>query len=209
MSLASIKLKTLHEPADIGDEWRTPHALALGIEAMTGDFSYDLFTDGTINARFRNFITNDQNALAVDWCAMASDDRLPASGFANPPYSRSEKNQHGEYFKGLKECMEKAYEEMLAGFKSVWLVPSATGAGWFPRHTATSIWFLEGRVTFEVPDWYRQDPSKPRPTSARGDSMVVIFDPAHDTKQTILYPKTRDLIKLGKEILARRQARYA
>lgn len=201
MNLEQIKQKPFHEPKDIGDEWRTPRALALGIESECGPFSYDLFTDGEINARFPRFITNGQNALVIDWCALASDDDVPATGFANPPYSRSEKDNMGEYIKGLKACMDKAYEEMQSGFKSVWLVPSATGAGWFPRHTATSIWYLEGRVTFEVPEWYNQDPNKPLPSSARGDSVVIIFDPHHVGKQTHRYPKTRDLIKRGEEII--------
>ena len=207
MNLAQIKQKPFHEPKDIGDEWRTPRALALGIEAECGPFSYDLFTDGEINARFPRFLTNGQNALVIDWCALASDDDVPATGFANPPYSRSEKDSMGEYIKGLKACMDKAYEEMQSGFKSVWLVPSATGAGWFPRHTATSIWYLEGRVTFEVPEWYNQDPNKPLPSSARGDSVIVIFDPYHMGNQLTRYPKTRKLIELGEKVIAQREAK--
>lgn len=207
MTLEQIKQKPFHEPKDIGDEWRTPRALALGIEAECGPFSYDLFTDGEINARFPRFLTNGQNALVIDWCALASDDDVPATGFANPPYSRSEKDSMGEYIKGLKACMDKAYEEMQAGFKSVWLVPSATGAGWFPRHTATSIWYLEGRVTFEVPEWYNQDPNKPLPSSARGDSAIVIFDPYHMGNQLTRYPKTRKLIELGEKVIAEREAK--
>ncbi len=187
--LLSAKLKQLHSAADVQDEWRTPDLEFLGIQHLYcpgGSFSIDLFTDGTINSKAPLFFTAKDNALNQDWGKYCKEQGVPPVGFANPPFSKPYKGKldDGSTCTGLSDIMKKAHVEMHLGFRSVFFVPNNIEADWFPhrlsKHPASAVYKLvNGRVSFDTPQWYKQDPDGSKPSSSRGGMAVVIFDPNH------------------------------
>jgi phage N-6-adenine-methyltransferase len=191
-NLLDAKLKNLHTAADVQDEWRTPDLEFLGIQELycpTKRFSIDLFTDGVINSKAKNFFTAKDNAIEQDWHKHCKEQGIAPFGFANPPFSKSHKGllEDGSTCTGLGPIMKKAHIEMMLGFHSVFFVPNNTEADWFPHrlseHPASAIYKLtNGRVSFDVPNWYKQDPEGSKPSSSRGGMSICIFDPCHNGK---------------------------
>lgn len=181
------KLKRVHNAGDIGDEWTTPELEYKNIERLFGPkngFKIDLFTDGKNNSKCDHFLTAKDNAIRIDWRLHCQNNGIGLAGFANPPYSKAHKglNEDGTTCTGLKSMMNKAFIEMNLGFYSVWLLPCAPEADWFPHEKATAIYFVTGgRLTFESPHWYKQDPMGSKPTCGRCGSIIIVFDPNDDS----------------------------
>lgn len=187
--LLDTKLKPLHSAKDVRDEWRTPDLVFLGIQQMfcpSKSFSIDLFTDGHINSKAPLFFTAKENALQQDWGKYCKEQGVPPVGFANPPFSNAYKGKldDGTICTGLNEIMKKAYMEMKLGFTSVFFVPNNIEANWFPHrlseYPASAVYKLvNGRVSFDTPEWYKQDPDGSEPSSSRGGMAIVIFCPSY------------------------------
>jgi len=215
--LLSAKLKPLHSAKDVQDEWRTPDLEFLGIQEVfaptANGFSIDLFTDGKINSKCENFFTAKDNALNQDWFKHCKENGIAPVGFANPPFSKEHVGRldDGTSCTGLHKIMKKAYIEMKLGFHSVWFVPSNFEAGWFPHKNsefaATEIHKLtDGRITFDTPEWYRQDPEGSKPTSSPGGMCVIIFNPHHSGNQIDDVISRDYLREIGQQILDSKEA---
>lgn len=117
------------------DAWRTPEEIYQELNTEFG-FKVDLFASAE-NAKCEVFFTAENNALEASWHV------LPGPGFANPPYSK------------VEICLEKAYQESLLGFKSVFLVKADTSTKWFRKYwkLASEVRFRE-RIQFDPPPGY-------------------------------------------------------
>ena len=133
--LAELKARPACKLKEIGDQWRTPERLYIGINAKFGPFTLDLFTDGD-NSKCANFYTAEQNALLQDW---ASDlKKFGGSAFANPPYSRESKDNNGEYVTGMPHIIDKALAERDAGARIVFLIKATPSETWGQKKLITS-----------------------------------------------------------------------
>lgn len=215
-NLLNTKLKPLHWAKDVQDEWRTPNLEFLGIQQIfcpVQNFYIDLFTDGVINSKCEHFFTAEDNALNQDWYKHCNENGIAPYGFANPPFSKEYvgKLDDGTSCTGLHNIMKKAYIEMKLGFFSVFFVPSNFEADWFPhrlsKYPASAIFKLvNGRVSFDVPEWYKQDPEGSKPSSSRGGMSVIIFDPWHSGEQIDDVVSRTELRELGQQILDSKEA---
>lgn len=214
-TLLDTKLKRLHSAADVCDEWRTPDLEFLGIQAFFGNglFSIDLFTDGTINSKCPLFFTAQDNALKQDWGKYCKEQGVALNAFANPPFSKPHVGRldDGSTCTGLDEIMTKAHAEMLLGLRSVWFVPNNPEADWFPhrlsKRPASAVYkVVNGRVSFDTPEWYKQDPDGTKPSSSRGGMAVIIFDPNHEGPQIDDVISRQELRERGQLVLDAREA---
>ncbi|MFM2476400.1 DNA N-6-adenine-methyltransferase [Celerinatantimonas sp. MCCC 1A17872] len=179
--LQTVIHKGCHCAKDIGDEWQTPEEEFKGIVRLFGPFSIDLFASH-FNRKYSYYFTAKENALKQDWMAYCSSKGLECRGFANPPYSKPHVGlmTDGSTCTGLGEIVDKARQECEKGFYSVMVVPHSPEADWFgdALKKATDIWtVIGGRITFEPPKWYTQDPQGSKPSSARGGTSIFVFNP--------------------------------
>ncbi|MDA1380482.1 phage N-6-adenine-methyltransferase [Plesiomonas shigelloides subsp. oncorhynchi] len=171
-NLAALKARPACKLKEIGDQWRTPERLYIGINAKFGPFTLDLFTDGD-NSKCVNFYTAEQNALLQDW---ASDlKQFGGSAFANPPYSRESKDNNGEYVTGMRHIIDKALAERDAGARIVFLIKATPSETWWPEE-ADHIVFIKGRIGFDVPEWFVPEEGSAAKAGAGFASAVAIFD---------------------------------
>ena len=171
-NLAALKARPACKLKEIGDQWRTPERLYIGINAKFGPFTLDLFTDGD-NSKCVNFYTAEQNALLQDW---ASDlKQFGGSAFANPPYSRESKDNNGEYVTGMRHIIDKALAERDAGARIVFLIKATPSETWWPEE-ADHIVFIKGRIGFDVPEWFVPEEGSATKAGAGFASAVAIFD---------------------------------
>lgn len=171
IALNEQKLMATHKLKDVGDQWRSPEALWWGINSMFGPFVLDLFADSD-NAKCEAFYTAEENALAQDWSARLAE--LKGAAFANPPYSRASK-QDGVYITGMRHIIAHAMKMREAGGRYVFLIKSATGEVWWPEE-ADHIAFIRGRISFDLPSWYRPAEGEPTESSAGFGAAIVVFD---------------------------------
>lgn len=143
-------------PPEIRDLWQTPKALYDYLHAEF-NFSVDLAASA-LNKLHENYITEDMNALKINWCGMYG----VAWGWMNPPYSN------------IGPFIEKAIEQQEKGFGTVMLVPSDTSVGWFDlalRSVSEVRFITGGRLSF-----IRADTGKAVNGNNKG-SMLLIFSP--------------------------------
>ena len=164
--LAAMKADPEIKLRDIGDEWRTPDDLFLGINQLYGPFVLDLFTDGD-NAKCATYYTAQYNALAQPWAEFLDG----GIAFANPPYSRSSYDQDGQPTTGMRHIVAKAMEEREKGARVVFLIKAAPSESWWPEHADHVCW-IKGRVGFELPLWAQHL----KASSAGFGQAVVVFD---------------------------------
>lgn len=164
--LAALKLNPEVKLKEIGDEWRTPDDLFLGINQLYGPFVLDLFTDGD-NAKCASYYTAQDNALAQPWAAFLDG----GIAFANPPYSRSSYDTDGQPTTGMRHIVAKAMEEREKGARVVFLIKAAPSESWWPEHADHVCW-IKGRVGFELPLWAQHL----KASSAGFGQAVVVFD---------------------------------
>lgn len=170
-ALEALRAAPTHKLKEVGDQWRSPDRLWWGINSKYGPFVLDLFADAS-NAKCEAFYTAEDNALTQNWSARLAE--LNGAAFANPPYSRA--SQHdGQYITGMRHIIAHTMAMREAGGSYVFLIKAATGEVWWPEE-ADHIAFIRGRVSFDLPDWYRPAPGQPPGSSAGFGAAIAVFD---------------------------------
>lgn len=204
--LQEIKAKQFHDQKEIGDQWRTTDNMLHGIETLLPEedgtkprFVLDLFTDGQ-NAKCPDYFTAENNALLQDWGAsldlLFDGDAIPYA-FANPPYSISQSDD-GDFITGMAPIMAKVMEEREKGARMAFLIKAATSETWWPDNLPDRTIFIKGRISFEKPVWFRQDPAKKAAkNSAFFGCAVLIFNKYLKPNKEPLYIHRKEIEKLG------------
>ncbi|ASN14885.1 phage N-6-adenine-methyltransferase [Pantoea ananatis] len=169
--LKEQRCKTTHKLKEIGDQWRTPDLIWWGINSMFGPFVLDLFADES-NAKCEAYYSAEDNALSQNWSERLAE--LNGAAYANPPYSRA--SQHdGQYITGMRQIMAHTLAMREAGGRYVFLIKAATGEAWWPED-ADHIAFIRGRISFDLPTWYRPEEGQPSESSAGFGAAIAVFD---------------------------------
>ncbi|UAL42169.1 phage N-6-adenine-methyltransferase [Shewanella inventionis] len=192
-SLAELKAKPTHYLKEVGDQWQTPPALFWGVFAKFGPFVLDLFTDGE-NNKCANYYTAEDNALIQDW----ADDLNGCKAFANPPYSRSSYEDE-QAITGMRNIIEKTRAERDKGAKVIYLIKSATSEVWWPED-ADHVCFIRGRISFDLPTWFKPANKKQAASSAGFACAIAVFDKDWQGSR-MSYINRDDLLRDGKIIL--------
>jgi len=202
-ALAELQAQPDHELKQIGDQWQTPKALALGLfhkfAPTLGPVVLDMFADDC-NHLLPHYYDAEDNALTQELAADLR--RLGGAAYANPPYSRPCVDGDGNPITGMEPILNFCREQRAQGAKIMLLIKAATSETWWPED-ADFIQFISGRIGFEVPSWYvPRDPKKDKPSSSGFASAVVIFDASWQGERR---PEARlrrdDLITTGQIIL--------
>ncbi|MDC7868839.1 phage N-6-adenine-methyltransferase [Pantoea ananatis] len=171
LALEALRAQPTHELKKIGDQWRTPDPLWWGINSMFGPFVLDLFADES-NTKCEAYYSAEDNALSQNWSERLAE--LSGAAYANPPYSRA--SQHdGQYITGMRQIMAHTLAMREAGGRYVFLIKAATGEVWWPED-ADHIAFIRGRISFDLPVWYRPEEGQPSESSAGFGAAVAVFD---------------------------------
>lgn len=170
-ALAVLRLQSAHKLKEIGDQWRTPDLLFWGINAMFGPLVLDLFADDS-NAKCPTWYTAEDNALTQDWAERLAE--LGGGAYANPPYSRSQYHEK-QAVTGMTHIINHAMAMREKGGRYVFLIKAATGEAWWPED-ADHVAFIRGRISFDLPYWYRPDVGQPTESSAGFGAVIAIFD---------------------------------
>ncbi|WP_372941775.1 phage N-6-adenine-methyltransferase [Shewanella sp.] len=192
-SLAELKAKPAHYLKEVGDQWQTPPALFWGVFAKFGPFILDLFTDGE-NNKCANYYTVEDNALVQDW----AEDLNGAKAFANPPYSRSSYEDE-QAITGMRNIIDKTRIERDKGAKVVYLIKSATSEVWWPED-ADHVCFIRGRISFDLPAWFKPANKKQAASSAGFACAIAVFDRDWQGER-MSYINRDDLLRDGKVML--------
>ncbi|WP_293797301.1 phage N-6-adenine-methyltransferase [uncultured Pantoea sp.] len=170
-ALEALRAQPTHQLKQVGDQWRSPDRLWWGINSMFGPFVLDLFADRD-NAKCEAFYSAEDNALTQNWsCRLAE---LNGAAFANPPYSRASQHE-GQYITGMRQIMAYTLAMREAGGRYVFLIKAATAEVWWPED-ADHIAFVRGRVSFDLPVWYRPAAGQPSESSAGFGAAIAVFD---------------------------------
>lgn len=171
LALEILRAQPTHQLKQIGDQWRSPDRLWWGINSMFGPFVLDLFADES-NAKCEAYYSAEDNALSQNWSERLAE--LNGAAYANPPYSRA--SQHdGQYITGMRQIMAHTLAMREAGGRYVFLIKAATGEVWWPED-ADHIAFIRGRISFDLPVWYRPEEGQPSESSAGFGAAVAVFD---------------------------------
>ncbi|WP_351122694.1 phage N-6-adenine-methyltransferase [Shewanella sp. T24-MNA-CIBAN-0130] len=192
-SLNALKAKSAHYLKEVGDQWQTPPALLWGVFAKFGPFVLDLFSDGE-NNKFANYYTVEDNALIQDWAG----DLNGAKAFANPPYSRSSYDDK-QAITGMRNIINKTRIERDKGAKVVYLIKSATSEVWWPED-ADHVCFIRGRISFDLPTWFKPANKKQSASSAGFACAIAIFDKDWQGER-MGYINRADLLRDGQVML--------
>ncbi|KJM58616.1 phage N-6-adenine-methyltransferase [Pluralibacter gergoviae] len=170
-ALAELQAKPAHLLKEVGDQWRTPDLLFWGINAMFGPLTLDLFADND-NAKCPVWYTAEDNALTQDWSEMLGT--IGGAAFGNPPYSRSQYVDK-QAITGMRNIMAHTLAMRELGGRYVFLIKAATGEVWWPED-ADHIALIRGRISFDLPVWYRPAAGQPTESSAGFGAAIAIFD---------------------------------
>lgn len=171
LALESLRAQQTHQLKQIGDQWRTPDRLWWGINSMFGPFVLDLFAD-TSNAKCEAYYSAEDNALSQNWSERLA--ALNGAAYANPPYSRASQHE-GQYITGMRQIMAHTFAMRETGGRYIFLIKAATGEVWWPED-ADHIAFIRGRISFDLPDWYRPAAGQPSESSAGFGAAIAVFD---------------------------------
>lgn len=171
LALESLRAQPTHQLKQIGDQWRTPDRLWWGINSMFGPFVLDLFADES-NSKCEAYYSAEDNALSQNWSERLAG--LNGTAYANPPYSRASQHQ-GQYITGMRQIMAHTLAMREVGGRYVFLIKAATGEVWWPEE-ADHIAFIRGRISFDLPDWYRPAEGQPSESSAGFGAAIAVFD---------------------------------
>ncbi|WP_312463994.1 phage N-6-adenine-methyltransferase [Pantoea endophytica] len=170
-ALKALRAQPTHQLKQVGDQWRSPDRLWWGINSMFGPFVLDLFADRD-NAKCEAFYSAEDNALTQNWsCRLAE---LNGAAFANPPYSRASQYE-GQYITGMRQIMAYTLAMRETGGRYVFLIKAATGEVWWPEE-ADHVAFIRGRISFDLPVWYRPEEGQPAESSAGFGAAIAVFD---------------------------------
>lgn len=170
-ALAELRAKSSHELKEVGDQWRTPDLLFWGINAMFGPLTLDLFADND-NAKCPIWYTAEDNALTQNWSEMLES--IGGAAFGNPPYSRSQYVDK-QAITGMRNIIAHTLAMRELGGRYVFLIKAATGEVWWPEG-ADHIALIRGRISFDLPVWYRPAAGQPAESSAGFGAAIAIFD---------------------------------
>lgn len=70
------------------------------------------------------------------------------------------------------------------GGRYVFLIKAATGEVWWPED-ADHIAFIRGRISFDLPVWYRPEEGQPSESSAGFGAAIAIFDKSGEGQSSI------------------------
>lgn len=171
LALETLRAQPTHQLKKVGDQWRTPDPLWWGINSMFGPFVLDLFADES-NAKCEAYYSAEDNALSQNWSERLAE--LNGAAYANPPYSRASQYD-GHYITGMRQIMAHTLAMRGAGGRYVFLIKAATGEVWWPED-ADHIAFIRGRISFDLPAWYRPEEGQPSESSAGFGAAVAVFD---------------------------------
>ena len=171
LALETLRAQPTHQLKQIGDQWRSPDRLWWGINTMYGPFVLDLFADES-NAKCEVYYSAEDNALSQNWSERLAE--LNGAAYANPPYSRASQYD-GQYITGMRQIMAHTQAMREAGGRYVFLIKAATGEVWWPED-ADHIAFIRGRISFDLPVWYRPEEGQPSESSAGFGAAVAVFD---------------------------------
>ncbi|GIU15701.1 lambda phage type II restriction-modification system DNA N-6-adenine-methyltransferase Dam [Shewanella sp. c952] len=191
--LAKLKQQTQHYLKEVGDQWQTPPALFWGVFAKFGPFVLDLFTDGS-NNKCPNFYTVEDNALTQDWTAELKGGKA----YANPPYSRAS-IEDGNAVTGMRSIIKKTLLEREQGAKMVYVIKSATSEVWWPED-ADHVCFIRGRISFDLPEWFKPANKKQEASSAGFACAIAVFDKEWQGER-MGYINRDDLLRDGQTML--------
>lgn len=172
-ALEALRAAPTHKLKEVGDQWRSPDQLWWGINSKYGPFVLDLFADRD-NAKCEAFYCAEDNALTQDWSARLAE--LNGAAYANPPYSRASQHE-GQYITGMRHIMAHTLAMREAGGRYVFLIKAATGEVWWPEE-ADHVAFIRGRISFDLPVWYRPEEGQPSESSAGFGAAIAVFDKA-------------------------------
>ncbi|KMV71982.1 DNA adenine methylase [bacteria symbiont BFo1 of Frankliniella occidentalis] len=170
-ALEALRAAPTHKLKEVGDQWRSPDRLWWGINSKYGPFVLDLFADAN-NAKCEAFYSAEDNALTQDWSARLSE--LRGAAYANPPYSRASQ-YGGQYITGMRQIMAHTLAMRELGGRYVFLIKAATGEVWWPEN-ADHVAFIRGRISFDLPEWYRPAEGQPSESSAGFGAAIAVFD---------------------------------
>jgi phage N-6-adenine-methyltransferase len=170
-ALAEMRSKSAHKLKEVGDQWRTPEPLFWGINAMFGPLVLDLFADDD-NAKCPAWYTAEDNALTQDWSGRLLE--LGGAGYGNPPYSRSQYHEK-QAITGMRHIISHTLAMRELGGRYVFLIKAATGEVWWPEE-ADHVAFIRGRISFDLPVWYRPEEGQPSESSAGFSAAIAVFD---------------------------------
>lgn len=170
-ALEALRSQPTHKLNQIGDQWRTPDRLWWGINSMFGPFVLDLFADAS-NAKCEAYYSAEDNALSQNWSERLAG--LNGAAYANPPYSRASQHE-GLYITGMRQIMAHTLAMRETGGRYIFLIKAATGEVWWPED-ADHIAFIRGRISFDLPTWYRPADRQPSESSAGFGAAIAVFD---------------------------------
>lgn len=170
-ALDELREQPAHKLKEIGDQWRTPDLLFWGINAMFGPLVLDLFADDD-NAKCPAWYTAEDNALTQDWSTRLLE--LGGAGYGNPPYSRSQYHEK-QAITGMRHIIAHTLVMREQGGRYVFLIKAATGEVWWPEE-ADHVAFIRGRISFDLPVWYRPEEGQPSESSAGFSAAIAVFD---------------------------------
>ena len=146
-------------------EWETPDSVFQPLKK-----EFNILVDVCANAentKCKVYFDRKLNGLTADWkAAMDKWAYTDKACWMNPPYGR-----------GIDSWIKKAHSEALKGVTTVALIPARTDTSWFHTyiHGKQEVRFIKGRIKFVDAE-----------SSAPFPSMIVIFRPKQEVKQTIL-----------------------
>ena len=170
-ALEALRSQPTHKLNQIGDQWRSPDRLWWGINSLYGPFVLDLFADRD-NNKTEAYYSAEDNALTQNWSERLAE--LNGVAYANPPYSRA--SMHDDvYITGMRHIMAHTMAMRELGGRYVFLIKAATGEVWWPED-ADHIAFVRGRISFDLPTWYRPADGQPAESSAGFGAAIAVFD---------------------------------
>ena len=184
-ALAEMRSKSAHKLKEVGDQWRTPDLLFWGINAMFGPLVLDLFADDD-NSKCPAWYTAEDNALTQDWSARLQE--LGGAGYGNPPYSRSQYHEK-QAITGMRHIIAHTLAMREQGGRYVFLIKAATGEVWWPED-ADHVAFIRGRISFDLPVWYRPEEGQPSESSAGFSAAIAVFATSWRGERFSYIPRT-------------------
>ncbi|NIG17482.1 phage N-6-adenine-methyltransferase [Pantoea sp. Al-1710] len=170
-ALEALRAQPTHKLKQVGDQWRTPDQIWWGINSLYGPFVLDLFADRD-NAKCEAYYSAEDNALTQDWSVRLAE--LNGAAYANPPYSRASEHD-GQYITGMRHIIAHTMAMRELGGRYVYFIKAATAETWWPEE-ADHIAFVRGRISFDLPAWYRPEEGQPLESSAGFGAAIAVFD---------------------------------
>lgn len=170
-ALEALRAQPTHKLKQVGDQWRTPDQIWWGINSLYGPFVLDLFA-ARENNKCEAYYTAEDNALTQDWSARLEE--LNGAAYANPPYSRASEHD-GQYITGMRHIIAHTMAMRELGGRYVYFIKAATAETWWPEE-ADHVVFVRGRISFDLPEWYRPEEGQPAESSAGFGAAIAVFD---------------------------------